>query len=293
MTPSRTAEERREYVQAREKDLADMLKNAVRSIHSSDRWRAYLETMSHFWDYSFRNQLLLACQMPDATAVAGFAKWRDLGRTVKKGERALWILAPSLKTVGKDELTGEAIRGITGFRGVGVFDVAQTEGADLDLNSFGIVPRAPGHDFVPALTQLASKLGYMVSMAETGSKNGFLAAGWSIVIKVSNPTTAQAKTIVHELAHGLLGHLDHPDMSRELKELQAETTAYVVSKALGLELDDASFNYLAHWTKFDPEYESKLENSAAVALTTAKIILREFEKLEAAADAEEEAHGQH
>ncbi len=70
------------------------LQAGVESIQSSDQFRLFLTTMSKFHDYSIGNQILIMFQRPDATRVAGFTTWRDLGRWVKKGEKGIAILAP-------------------------------------------------------------------------------------------------------------------------------------------------------------------------------------------------------
>ena len=52
--------------------------------------------MSKFHNYSFNNTLLIAMQKPDASLVAGYNKWKDeFERHVKRGERAIKILAPA------------------------------------------------------------------------------------------------------------------------------------------------------------------------------------------------------
>ena len=72
------------------------LKEGVESIQDSDNFREFLLTMSRFHDYSIGNLMLIMLQMPEATRVAGFATWKDLGRYVKKGEKGIAILAPCL-----------------------------------------------------------------------------------------------------------------------------------------------------------------------------------------------------
>ena len=57
----------------------------------------FLEFQARFHEYSFRNCLLIAMQKPEATYVAGFQRWKDLGRFVKKGEKGIMILAPIVR----------------------------------------------------------------------------------------------------------------------------------------------------------------------------------------------------
>ena len=103
----------------------------------SDALTAYLNAMSRFHHYSFGNVLEIARQKPDATRVAGMYAWNQLGRKVKKGEKGIRILAPIIG--GKRKPKEEAEKDITkqnrpvlvGFRSAYVFDVRQTEGAEL------------------------------------------------------------------------------------------------------------------------------------------------------------------
>ena len=60
----------------------------------AEAWRGWLDVAARFHNYSFGNQLLIAAQKPDATLVAGYGAWNALGRQARKGEKALWVLAP-------------------------------------------------------------------------------------------------------------------------------------------------------------------------------------------------------
>ena len=102
----------------------------IEALTTSAAWRSHLEVQGRFHRYSFSNALLIVRQDPDASRVAGFATWKALGRAVRKGERAIWILAPMTgrRTRSAD---GDEHRPILGFRPVAVFDVAQTDGEPL------------------------------------------------------------------------------------------------------------------------------------------------------------------
>jgi len=77
-------------------EVLKRLKEGVDGIQESDNFREFLITMSKFHDYSIGNLILITMQRPDATRVAGYNTWRDLGRWVKKGEKGITILAPCL-----------------------------------------------------------------------------------------------------------------------------------------------------------------------------------------------------
>jgi len=77
-------------------DVLRRLKSGVDSIQESENFREFLLTMSKFHDYSIGNLILIMLQKPDATRVAGFTTWKDLGRYVRKGEKGISILAPCM-----------------------------------------------------------------------------------------------------------------------------------------------------------------------------------------------------
>ncbi len=103
----------------------------------SDALTAYLNAMSRFHNYSFGNILEIARQKPDAMRVAGMRAWNQLGRRVKKGEKGIRILAPiiGIKRKAKEEaeqdITKQNRPVLVGFRSAYVFDVTQTDGAEL------------------------------------------------------------------------------------------------------------------------------------------------------------------
>ena len=102
---------------------------------------AYLNVMARFHKYSFRNCLLIAMQRPAATHVAGYRKWEQLGRHVKKGEKGIAILAPMVYKQNAEEQAGnesseaasstDPKKVLRGFRAVHVYDVEQTDGKPL------------------------------------------------------------------------------------------------------------------------------------------------------------------
>lgn len=129
MTLTGTGKEKRQealnVVQAGLKELNQALRRG-----QSEQMRRYLSAMARFHRYSYGNVLLIFSQMPEATHVAGYRAWKELGRSVKKGEKGIGIIAPFAYKQA-DEDTSETERTIRGFRVVHVFDVSQTEGDEL------------------------------------------------------------------------------------------------------------------------------------------------------------------
>ena len=102
----------------------DKLQDAVAEIVSGDDWKRMLKVASNFHRYSFNNHLMIFCQRPDATLVAGFQKWKSMNRCVKKGEKGIAIFAPcAYKTKVEDDKGNErTFKQLRGFRIVHVFD---------------------------------------------------------------------------------------------------------------------------------------------------------------------------
>jgi len=250
--------------------LLDTLAEGVQALATSDRWQAYLEVQGRFHRYSFNNALLIGAQDPEATRVAGFATWKSLGRSVRKGERAIRILAPRMgRRIGSED--GEECRPVIGFRSVAVFDVAQTEGDELPVVCHNLEGDDPAACF-DGLRGQASRLGYGVTLVELpGTANGDCTYGLRrIRVESRNHPAQQVKTLAHELAHALL-HEGVAD--RALAELEAESTAFVVCRALGLDSGDYSFGYVASWAGGGPEAAAAITASGGDIQRAAAAIL--------------------
>jgi hypothetical protein len=223
-------------------DLLTQLSDGIAALSDSDEWLRHLEAQRRFHRYSFGNVVLIASQFPAATRVAGFHAWKKLDRTVAKGEKAIWILAPM--TVRKrDESDDDWV--VRGFKHVPVFDISQTEGAELPAVCHKLTGDEPDACF-DRLRSVATSLGYLVESTELrNGVNGDCTFNLRrIRVEVRNASAQRAKTLAHEIAHALL-HGDQPD--RQLAELEAESTAFVVCGCLGLETSSYSFGYVANW----------------------------------------------
>ena len=139
--------------------------------------------------------------------MCGFRAWLQLGYQVRKGEKAIWILAPMpVKDCDAAEKGGEKPRVF--FRAVPVFDRTQVdaiEGADpapLEPPCEPLTGDSHRHLLVP-LQAFAASLGYSVSFAPIlGSTGGWCDHdGKRIAVDASQPVNAQVRILVHELAH--------------------------------------------------------------------------------------------
>ena len=230
----------------------DKLQEAVAEIVSGDEWKRMLQVAAKFHKYSFNNHLMIFLQRPDATVVAGFNRWKSLGRFVKKGEKGIGIFAPcryktKVETDDGDEQTVQQIRG---FRVVHVFDISQTEGDELpDLDA--VRPKLLDSDapkgIWDALVTKASAAGFEVIRNRRGNENGYCDFSSKQIAVRPDVAPAQAvKTLIHELGHALL-HSEELPRSKEVAEVEVESVAYIVCDAIGLDSGDYSFAYVARW----------------------------------------------
>lgn len=253
----KTPEERRAEIDA----LGSQLEAGVESLVSSDDWKRYLNVQSRFPRYSPNNTMLILMQNPEATRVAGYRTWRGMDRQVRKGEKGITILAPARYTrVVEDEATGEERRVsyLRGFTTVKVFDVSQTDGEPLPEVAHLLKGEAP-EGLREDLDGLITARGYTVETvprAAIGGANGCCNYATRTVSIADDLEPAQGtKTRVHELAHAILhesasGGICN-DSPRSRKEVEAESTAYVVCNSLGMDTSGYTFGYVAGWSRGD------------------------------------------
>ncbi len=238
----------------------ERLERAARALLSSEGWQRWVRVRSTngLSRYSFGNQLLIAMQRPDATFVAGFRAFLELNRCVRKGERAIRILAP-MSVRGREHAEQQAPSSgdseqqrRTIFRAVTVFDVSQTDplpGRDpvpLDAPSEPIEGDSHTHLLAP-LERLAGELGYSVSLrALDGSADGWCdSAKQEIVINQALSANARVRVLVHEVAHAL--GVGYGEYGRRRAEVLVDTVTFVVCGSVGLDTSGSSVPYVAGW----------------------------------------------
>jgi antirestriction protein ArdC len=192
-------------------------------------------------------------QRPDATHVAGFHRWKELGRFVKKGEKGITILAPLVRKARATDEIGrrdsqpeatdeEAQRVICGFRSVHVFDVSQTEGQELP--EFSRIDGNPGDKLARLEAVVRNHSIELEYDAIPGGADG-VSQGGRIVVTTGLQAAEQFAVLAHELAHELLHRTERrKETTRKVRELEAEAVAFVVSRAAGLEAISRSADYI-------------------------------------------------
>jgi hypothetical protein len=263
----------------RKDEVLTTLTDGIAALTTSDRWQEWLRAQSRFHHYSFNNVLLILLQDPEATRVAGFHTWKSVGRSVRKGEHAIWILAPMTRKVTVDDSeksdeTKPGARVLSGFKPVPVFDIRQTDGEPLPEVCSRLHGDEPG--VYTQLIAVAHSIGYTVEEDYlTGGTNGDCSfTERRIRVEVRNEARQQVKTLAHELAHAML----HEDFqSRPLAELEAESVAFIVCTNVGIDSSDYSFGYVATWAGGADEAIANIKASGARIQHTADSILREID----------------
>ncbi len=248
-------EEEREQRRGQDRDR---LENAARELLTSEGWKRWVRVRSttSLGRYSLRNQWLISSECAKRgitpTHVAGFRAWLALNRVVRKGERAIYILAPvSVKNRDADgEDTGERR---TFFRSVAVFEAAMTEvlpglvPVPLSPPAEPITGESHAHLLAP-LERLAGELGYSVEYESIDGATG----GWcdrqrmQIVIDAGQPANARVRVLVHEIAHAL--GVGYDQYGRHQAEVLVDTVTYIVlTGQAGLDVGGESIPYIAGW----------------------------------------------
>jgi len=236
----------------------EAVKIAAAGIHQmledDSEVKRFLLFAARFHHYSFHNRLLIYLQRNEATLVGGMRLWNQKGRHVKKGEKAIWIYAPLLKMEKTDK--GEKKQVLTGFRIVPVFDVSQTEGEpippipavhDIEGSDTALFYRVLGACPFPVTFQSKEKMGESAGAFYPMEKRIEIAEHLSI--------GHQTKTLLHEWAHGLLHGIESERVPMEVREIEAEGVAFVLSSVLGLDTYDYSITYM---TLYGKEEASKI-----------------------------------
>ncbi len=252
------------------------------AVESPSHWQVLLDASANLWRYSGGNVALLMMQMAqrgteEPTLVAGYREWERHGRTVLPGEHALWVIAPRTARVqqmllpdgtrqripvGEKLPHGAVDEGkktlISGWRGQAVFDVSQTEGPPLLVPRPGPPSSVAAPQLWAALAAVAHAHGFSVHVrdAQYGLTSGFTdfvqrqvqVGGW---LNAEERIAVLAHELGHVLLHGpddevgkLYGSsVDH----RGLAEVEAESVAYTVLKAHGIDRGPQSASYLSGW----------------------------------------------
>lgn len=273
----------------------DDLSNAVDERAMSAEINRYLTFFSKFHKYSLNNTWLIYLQKPDATRVASYKKWKELGRGVKKGATAISIWFP-MNVKNKEEINNDDEKEdinspsyVTRFSIGNVYDISDTYALSADSE----VPEEPkwfdnntpsetADELSERIIKFANEIGIRVTKEQAkGSEKGY-SAGGHINLTSNVEGVAQASVLVHELAHELLHwkksspfYTDDPESNkREIKELQAESVSYIVLKHYNLPVNHHP-TYLVLWRA----NKEKITKYMRLITTCARYIINGIDEL--------------
>jgi antirestriction protein ArdC len=293
---TRTAAQAAQARAARDAKLAALhaqLNEQIEHLLDDDAWRRMLALAARFHRYSPNNVLLLLCQAEkrgmNLTYVAGFHAWKKLGRSVCKGEKGLAVLAPAFVTKrvnGEDVIdadTGEPVK-LPRFTVEYVFDVSQTDGEPLPTVEDPELPDGAAPDgLIDALGTLIERSGFSVTYTNnlpTGAHGQTSYTEGEVRIHADLPAAATAAVLAHELGHIRAEHETRRDAqgtTRPQREAEADSIAYIVCAARGLDNLAFSAPYVAGWSAGDPAvvqaaFERVQRTSSAIVADVAELL---------------------
>ena len=281
------------------KDITDSIETGIKELFESDRYRQYLATMSRFHKYSVNNTMLIYMQRPDATHVAGFNKWRDqFGRSVKKGEKGIKIIAPTpfkkkieeakldpdtklsmLDADGKAIMEEKEIR-IPMYKPVTVFDVSQTAGKPLPELAANLTGDVQNYDvFMEALRRSAPVPIFFEKLAE--NMDGYFSMDKQrIAIREGMSEVQTVCAAVHEIAHSRLHNKDEIGEKYQEVELFGKPALFSNGRIDRDKLPEGLYAYDLRGSDYDPGLpvtiqEHVVVNHAATVIAAAPIELPE------------------
>ena len=296
-----------DWIESRDKradelhQITDKLEKGVKDVFQSDKYKQFLNVMAKFPRYSVNNTMLIMMQRPDAQLCQSFTGWKQMGRYVKKGEKGISILAPAPYKIEREQTKldekgrpvfdadGEPVKEkvevtIRAFKVVKTFDLSQTDGKELPtIGPSELVGNIEGYPKLLQALQEISPVPVSFELIDGDAKGFYHLEDKKIVVQDGMSEVQTIKTLLHEMAHEKLHDKDNvpeaKDISRNGKEVEAESVAYVVCQHYGINTSDYSFSYVAGWTegKETPELKASLDK---IRQTASEFIYQIDQKME-------------
>lgn len=257
------------YTKAKEKfdvkAALDSINTGLKNINSNTEWLNFLAFQARFHSYSFGNTMLIYWQKPNASYVTGYSTWKSMNRFVKRGEKALKILAPIKYKVDEDEDKEDSFV-LKGFKVVNVFDLSQTDGDETCVPLLIKRHKNNCSDIHTIYEKCKSLIEIpVIEKSNMLSKGSYDTVSKTISINSSYSDTQMLKSLIHEYAH----HLHHTkyfnNEKRSICEVIAESSAYIVSKYLGIDCSDYSIPYIHGWADDISEFKSSCSKIQKIA----------------------------
>lgn len=313
--PKAAAEARK----AEMEEITSKLEKGVKEIFDGANYQQYLNFCAKLPRYSVNNQILIMMQKPDATMCQSFTNWKEVNRHVRKGEKGIRILAPAPYKMQKEQekvdasgktvldKDGEPVKEtvevtINAFKPVSTFDISQTEGEPIPTPGVDeLTGSVEGYETLLAAIKEVVPVPISFEQIDSGAKGFYHLEENRIVVQEGMSEAQTVKTLLHEASHQALHSKEAMDSagekkSKNQKETEAESVAYVVCQHYGIDTSDYSFPYVATWSadKEVPELKASLDT---IRKTASELIVKIDEKVQALTTVKEmdqfmEAHGE-
>lgn len=249
-----------EYIKMADDKLTEFIK--------SGRYKDVLLTMSNLYRYSVKNQILIMIQREDATTVNGMSAWNYAGRSVIPGEKSIKIISPVFTKVEKEQtdedgkVTIVEEQVLVGYKVGHVFDISQTQGREIEkITCDQEIAIEHFNELKKALEQCVDN--YTIEYTthiEEGCDGYCIPKEKKIAIRDGMPTEKTLTTLIHEIAHAIAEDRErvefkglNPSDVRQIREIEAESVAFVISTKLGLRTQDFNLAYMSTWADGDIE----------------------------------------
>ena len=284
-------------------EITGKLEKGVQDIFKTDNYKKYLNFCAKLPRYSVNNQILIMLQKPDATMCQSYGNWKDMNRFVKKGEKGIRILAPAPYKMQKEQdkldANGKAILDkdgepvketveitVNAFKPVSTFDISQTEGEPVPTVGVSeLTGSVEGYETLLEAIKEVVPVPISFENIESGAKGFYHLEENRIVVQEGMSEAQTVKTLLHEASHQALHSREAQNASAEhksknQKETEAESVAYVVCQHYGIDTSDYSFAYVATWSqdKEVPELKASLDT---IRRTASELITKIDEKVQA------------
>ncbi len=243
--------------------------DGINEIIETGKYQEFLTFMKKFHNYSFYNRLLIFSQNPDATRVAGYCKWKELGRGVKSNPKRIFILHPMhCKVERKNEKENESEdvdiekenSTLLKFGWAIVYDISDTyirkNAKEVPLFDDIRLNASSTKKFYNTLLKI-SPVKVNIESTANGSDGYYSKKENRIVLSSNQSEDDLTATLLHEISHALYDDFDY-SKERDLSEIFVESVAYITADYFGLDTSKCSFSYITKWSKGDTKNLLKL-----------------------------------
>lgn len=261
----------------------DELIKGIKKGHTEE-FIEFIKIASKFHKYSLNNMLLIYSQMPKAERVAGFVTWKKLGFKVKKGSKAIDIIARKEyvyilrgdEKIFYNKMTDEEKKNLKEHRilakydMVKVFDISQVEGDKEKLNFFKPLGNDSKDMYKILKNIVENEKIEVIETTETKGAEG-ISMGGKILIKQDIDYNNKLLTLIHEFAHEMLDKGENSDRDKtnsKIRELRAETISYIVADYIGVR-NPFTVDYILSYGNNEEDLKNHLEK---IMETSNKII---------------------